>query len=48
MTKEKKKSAKKASKIFHDIINASVQPKPKAITPPKKDTKSHSNNKGGK
>ena len=36
MAKAKKKSAKEASKTFHDIMKASVQPKQKEINLPKK------------
>jgi hypothetical protein len=36
MANAKKKSAKQASKTFHDIMKAMVNPPPKAITPPKK------------
>jgi len=35
MAKAGKKLAKEASKTFHDIMKASVNPPPKAITPPK-------------
>jgi hypothetical protein len=36
MAKANKKSPKEASKTFHDIMKASVNPKLKAVTPPKK------------
>ena len=39
MAKADKKSAKKASQTFHNIIKASLQPPPKAITPPEKTPK---------
>jgi len=39
MAKGKKKSAKKASDIFHKIMKESVSPPPKAITPPEKHSK---------
>jgi hypothetical protein len=39
MAKAKKKSAKEASNIFHSIMKASMQPPPKAITPPEKISK---------
>ena len=39
MAKAKKESAKKASDIFHNIINASVTPPAKAITLPEKSEK---------
>ena len=34
--KVNKKSPKEASKLFHDIMKASVNPPPKAVTPPQK------------
>jgi hypothetical protein len=36
MAKADKKTSKEASKTFHDIMKASVNPPPKAVTPPKK------------
>ena len=36
MAKAKKKNYKEASELFHKIMKASVNPKPKAVTPPEK------------
>jgi hypothetical protein len=36
VTKGNKKSTKELSKTLREIVKASVQPKPQAVTPPKK------------